>query len=540
MSVPAATAIPTPSAATAAAPPSTRSTAHVSKFLAKLQEQYEQGTFCDVRVRCVVLPDPKSREQGAALRQEQQNDTTDILCHAVVLCARSPYFASSLSGEWNEAQTKAVEVVLEDDQAVQDMKLLIKQCYSGSYIQDEEELLDLRTRMRLAFLGNAFEMQECVWECLESLKEGLTLTDAVTVLQEVPEELRGHEAMACVTEKVVAILSKALNEFTEFDPPTTIQKDWKQRIGDALANALGPVNQLFGESPWHKLPDDSFYTCLPLKPHILAHSLTAMEALLASDALHVSTENEVYTLLGCWIHQTPHLAAGYENLHPLFWTNRLAPFKRLVKLVRLHHLSSEYLANVVTACPLATLSTLLPFILCSSLIMRDRDAGVRGKGIASSLGAMDRGRGGAGWTYSSTLKLSDLLPLTRGAYLHKYLGLVDGYPIRIQPGRTPAKTGVVNTFFGMYVTVVMPVWTTGTWEGGASRRASLEYNLGVGTTRSTLWLKHGFDGVNAFGISNFLMKHWEEIIHKKSDLFSDGQITVEAKMRLPSEGEPEK
>ena len=60
-----------------------------------------------------------------------------------------------------------VEIVLEDEQ---DMKLLIKQCYSGSYIQDdEEELLDLRRRMRLAFLGNAFEMQECVWECLESL-----------------------------------------------------------------------------------------------------------------------------------------------------------------------------------------------------------------------------------------------------------------------------------------------------------------------------------------------------------------------------------
>ena len=119
-------------------------------------------------------------------------------------------------------------------------------------------------------------MQECVWECLESLKEGLTLTDAVTVLQEVPEELRGHEAMAGVTEKVVAILSKALNEFREFDPPT-IQKGWKQRIGDALANALGPVNQLFGESPWHKLPDDSFYTCLPLKTHVLALSLTAIE-----------------------------------------------------------------------------------------------------------------------------------------------------------------------------------------------------------------------------------------------------------------------
>ena len=62
----------------------------------------------------------------------------------------------------------------------------------------------------------------------------------------------------------------------------------------------------------------------------------------------------------------------------------------------------------------------------------------------------------------------------------------------------------------------------------------------MGTRRSTLWLKHGFESVDAFGIPNFLTKDWEEIIHKESDLFSDGQITVEAKMRLPSEDEPEK
>ena len=281
--------------------------------------------------------------------------------------------------------------------------------------------------------------------------------------------------MAGVTEKVVAILSKALDEFTEFDPPTTTQNCWKKRIGDALANALGPVNQLFCESPWLKIPQTSFYTCLPLKSHILALSLTAMEALLASDALHVSTENEVGTLLGCWVHQTPHLAAAaYENSNPLFLINRLAPFKRLVKLVRFHHLSPEYLANVVTACQLATLSTVLPFILRSSLLMRDMDAGVREGSKASSFGAVDRGRGGAGWIYSSTLVLSDLLPLTRGAYLHKYFwktwwrcprwlrsgrrlssSLTEMYPIRIQAARTLGRPG--SSFYGIYVNIVMPV-----------------------------------------------------------------------------------
>jgi hypothetical protein len=99
-----------------------------------------------------------------------QAHTTDIICHAVVLCARSSYFEAALSGEWNEAQTKTVEVELENEQAVQDMKLLIKLCYSGSYTkEDGEELLDRSTRMRLAFLGNAFEMEDCVAECLASL-----------------------------------------------------------------------------------------------------------------------------------------------------------------------------------------------------------------------------------------------------------------------------------------------------------------------------------------------------------------------------------
>ena len=73
---------------------------------------------------------------------QPQARATDILCHANVLCARSPYFESCLDGEWSEAKIKTVEIVLANDQAVQNMKLLIKLSYSGSYIYDEEELLD--------------------------------------------------------------------------------------------------------------------------------------------------------------------------------------------------------------------------------------------------------------------------------------------------------------------------------------------------------------------------------------------------------------
>jgi len=283
-----------------------------ANFLAKLQKQYEQGKFTDVRVRCVILPDPKSREQGAALWQEQQNGPTDILCHANVLCARSPYFEPALGGEWNEPQTKTVEVVLKNEQAVQNMNLLIKLCYFGSYTKDAEELLNRSTRMRLAFLGNAFEMLESVWKCLESLTEDLTPANALSALDEVPEELRGHEAMPGVTAKVVGCLAGVLDKWTESDPPTINQKEQKLGIVNAVAAALGPVYQLLDQGKWLKSRDKIFYTCLPLKPHVLALPPTVMEAVLASDALHVRNEYEVYTLLGCWVHQS-QFAGAYDG-----------------------------------------------------------------------------------------------------------------------------------------------------------------------------------------------------------------------------------
>ena len=92
--------------------------------------------------------------------------------------------------------------------------------------------------MRLAFLGNAFEMGDCVSECLASLVEDLIPTNALTVLDDVPEELRGHEAMKGVTAKVIEFLADMLDKWTESDPPTVSEKDAKQNIVTA-----------FGQSP---------------------------------------------------------------------------------------------------------------------------------------------------------------------------------------------------------------------------------------------------------------------------------------------------
>jgi len=395
-------------------------------------------------------------------------------------------------------------------------------------------------RIRLAFLGSAFEMQECVWECLASLADNLTSTDALTILDDVPRELCGHEAMTGVVAKVVVVLANMLSNFISPDPPTAIERDLKRQAAKALAEALGSVHGFFDDGSCLKYRDNAFYTCLPLKSHVLALSTQAMEALLASDALQVATENEVYTLLGCWVHQSPNGGASdgpdavtEAKCLPLF--RRLIKLVRLqhlsleIKLVRLQHLSLEYIANVVTPCPLANKSEKLHLILRSSLDTRDADPAEE----CAHLAPRNRGHGNLVWDCESTFHVADLLTLDKEEYMYKCMGLVDGYPLRFEvahesrDGKEPS--------LGMYVFVVMPSWTTQIWEGGVGRRKSLAYTLRVpnGERKKYLRLRYGEVGLgfsDVFGIS------WDNIFHEKSSYFPDGQLIVGVTIEVVEKG----
>lgn len=104
-----------------------------------------------------------------------------------------------------ENQQKTVEIVLADDQALDDLRLLIKLSCGLSYVQDG----DTRLPKAMAFLANAFEFVDCVRECLQSLiEENLTLKDAFMLLDDMPEELWEQEATVLVIIKVVKMLGK--------------------------------------------------------------------------------------------------------------------------------------------------------------------------------------------------------------------------------------------------------------------------------------------------------------------------------------------
>lgn len=169
-----------------------------------------------------------------------------------------------------------------------------------------------------------------------------------------------------------------------------------------------------------------------------------MDKLLASDALHVTTENEVFTLMACWILQT---TTDNTDINDELDFRSVSFFRRLVRLVHFKYLSVDYVANVVTACPLATQSGLLSFILRFSLVARETDPELLAEllvtpapnsnilpsemGVPKNPIPSDQSRADPFWTYTSTFNLSDIILLEVETSLYKCVGLVDGYPVRI-------------------------------------------------------------------------------------------------------------
>jgi hypothetical protein len=149
-----------------------------------------------------------------------------------------------LSGDYVEGQTKAVEISLEDKETVDDLKLLLKQCYGASYLVDEEtgQRLDNTTCLRLVHLANAFEFHDCLKECLESLGNGLGFEEAFTILDELPDELEVHEGMKKLKLKVIGVLAAGAQQLGETIKGEEERKELKDFWEESDSIELGSYN----------------------------------------------------------------------------------------------------------------------------------------------------------------------------------------------------------------------------------------------------------------------------------------------------------
>jgi hypothetical protein len=124
-----------------AAPPKTTPTTAAPKpvaWLATLQQRFLEGRNCDVVVRVSIeqpaakhvrTDDDITTRNEAKTQQQQQHHhqeeglVIDIPCPSIILTTRSRYFDAALSGGYAVIQQRAVEIVLADAQAVEDLKL---------------------------------------------------------------------------------------------------------------------------------------------------------------------------------------------------------------------------------------------------------------------------------------------------------------------------------------------------------------------------------------------------------------------------------
>jgi hypothetical protein len=370
-------------------------------WLATLQQRFLEGRNCDVVVRASIeQPAAKHTRagNGAVMRnganrrqqqqqqqqpqaqgqeQEQEQRTVDIPCPSIILTTRLRYFDAALSGVYVETKESRVEIVL--SQAIDDFKLLIKLSCGSSYVQDGDMPLSRSTRLRLAFLGSAFEFVDCVQECLQSLTEegDMTLEGALTLLNEMPEKLWELEAAMAVRSKIIKVLTTAVEEqvkqskgdgvgaeggaaaaelaskltkalvdvIDELGPrkmqgeTAEEQKNQALRLaGEALCMALGPVDGLFGEGttslgiPCVKAGD--FYALLSFRADIKGLSAVVME----------SCSGPRSSICGLRMMRTTCYAPGYRNPNA-FLSLKAGPF-----------FSSLYRCSACITCPKTSLA----------------------------------------------------------------------------------------------------------------------------------------------------------------------------------------
>lgn len=514
-----------------------------TSFLQTLQQEFIEGNFCDCIIRVTIPPsdaadeedgDDEEEEQGPVAKKARKAkpEPIDIPCHRVVLSSRSPYFRSAWACQYEEAKKKIVAIVLEDNQMVQDLRLLLKLNYTDSYVKDDEGvLLEKDTRLRLALLGYAFEFRDCVEEYIASLGEGLTMEDAMTLSDNIPEELHANNSVKNVLNaKIIEALTKGITELQEESAEREEAKKEKtnrmQEAGDALTKVLGSVCGFFEEGKVMSsgtLSTTSFYGRVPLKSHVKELPFPAMWVLSASKKLRLQAEDEAYTLLCSWLCQSPLISEQNDRK-----MTRL--FKRFIKHLRVKCFSTDFLGCVVSCCPIAEEAGLVTFLLCRGYTFRHVNKQLAAEcGVDTYTGEDSRAiRGEAvSGVFDTEISLKDLLTVSKGCNLYKPLGVVGRYPVIIIISHEIEET------LGVYVRFDMPGGydrkeeADGLAMGFAGWRVGVAFSLQLGSVRI-----YGERLMGRLGYGNDLVffenegKKWGGIVCKNSPLFPNGVLKV--------------
>ena len=220
---------------------------HLHTQASKLQQQYEQGRLTDVVIRVRVVAGgeepPAAKRKRMSKAAAAADAYTDIKAHALVLCTLSPYFDKALSGDWAEAAERRVELEVEDEQELADLRLLINLSYSDSYSHDNGQLLPIDTRLRLATRADALEFVGAVDQIVASLPEGLDFEGAMACMGGLPPAVEAHLGIALARTRMAAALALGIGQLE--GKTGDVAKQGLEAGVQALAKCLGPIVGMF-------------------------------------------------------------------------------------------------------------------------------------------------------------------------------------------------------------------------------------------------------------------------------------------------------
>jgi hypothetical protein len=306
-------------------------------------------------------------------------------------------------------------------------------------------------------------------------------------LTELPPALEGHPGMAAVRKEAETVLGKY----------------------------LGPVVGMFVEAA-ARLINGS----LPLRDEVKEMPARAFEALLKSESLQLQSENEPYSLLVAWLQQSPHMTDS---------ARRAAIFKELAPLLRYHHMTPDFLANIVSQCPLMNDPGLLRSVMHAAFVQRDAlPSLLKGKGVAE--GSSNRGVAfsAARWEVKASFTLEEVAALQADENVIKWCGLVAGYEAGLSVQRW--KDGDT---LGAFLRISIPT-PENALEGAPAAGVGLKFELTLSPDVKREF-SHYFTGLG-FGYRDFFDKPWAESVREGSPHFPGGKLEVKASVQLAVKG----
>jgi hypothetical protein len=462
------------------------------------------------------------------------------------------------------------------------------------YTSDGERALSLSELLRLLVLGGKLQVEACVAQCVDKVKEALDVDGkdpgaAMEVLESVPSEMDGRKDVEALRNQAFLFLLMAM--IVKRVAPAEVGRAWgivvsfieeraegrsmvegdawgaletllsvnspgeevKGKVAAAVARYLGPVHRLWAAGPWQRrcwsqglsakvrvspYPPPIEPRPLRLKGYLGCQDLPmeVLELALKSDALQLASENDAYALVGGWVAHCPA-------------ANRQRDFNRLVKCLRLHHMSAAFLTSVVIR---SKFRDGCPYLLeaCTNALMYQSIASTLSSQVPLSQQYMAsckprRSPAASKYEFEAQVQLADCLALDDQNHksITTRLGVAEGYVIKLSVKKSTRTDG--DTALGLFVGLRRP-------DTGAEHH---EQGATVGSTGPILRMQVAVNGEpvmdfrslcrakhDARGVADPFGKRWGEVVREGSDYFPQGRMVVKVKARFISdrhqEGEP--